>query len=99
MSTPTHARWRDKTLILQIYLQPRASRDEMTGWHERGLKIRLKAPPVDGQANTHLIKFLARLFKVPISAVSLLRGETSRQKTLAIEKPTLIPEWVTIIEQ
>lgn len=92
MNRPAHAHWRDNTLILQIYVQTRASRDEMLGWHEKGLKIRLKAPPVDGQANTHLIKFLAKLFKVPISKVSLLNGETSRQKTLAIQNPTCPPE-------
>lgn len=97
MNKPTHAHWRDETLILQVYVQARASRDEMVGWHERGLKIRLQSPPVDGQANTHLVKFLAKLFKVPASKVRLLKGETSRQKTLAIEKPTAIPEWLTTI--
>lgn len=91
MTAQALARWRDDTLFLQVYIQPRASRDELAGWHERGLKIRLKAPPVDGAANKQLLKFLARLFKVPASNVSLLKGETSRQKTLAIQKPAFIP--------
>lgn len=98
MNAQAHVRWRDETLILQVYVQPRASRDEVTGWHKRGLKIRLKAPPVDGEANKQLMKFLAKLFKVPISKISLLKGETSRQKTLTIEKPAAIPDWLTTID-
>ena len=92
MSRPPHARWHERTLILQVYVQTRASRDELAGWHERGLKIRLKAPPVDGAANKYLLKFLARLFKVPVSNISLLKGEASRQKTLAINNPAFFTE-------
>lgn len=98
MTEHPHVRWRDATLILQVYVQPRASRDEITGWHERGLKIRIKAPPVDGVANKQLMKFLAKQFNVPASKISLLKGETGRQKTLAIEKPMSIPDWITTIE-
>ena len=98
MSGRPHARWQGQNLILQVYLQPRASRNELVGWHERGLKIRLQAPPVDGAANKHLLKFLARLFKVPVSNISLLQGESSRQKTLSIYKPACLPELLSIIE-
>lgn len=98
MSRTPHARWRGQTLILQVYLQPRASRDELVGWHERGLKIRLQAPPVDGAANKQLLKFLARLFKVPVSNVSLVQGVSSRQKTLSIHKPAFLPELLSTIE-
>jgi len=95
MNHQAHIHWHDETLILQVYVQARASRDEISGWHEHGLKIRLQSPPVDGQANKHLIRFLAKQFKVAISKVSLLKGDSSRQKTLAIEKPTTIPDWLT----
>lgn len=74
MSKP-HALWQNQTLLLQVYLQPRASHDELVGWHERGLKIRIKSPPVDGAANKHLLKFIARQFKVPTSHVKLVRGQ------------------------
>lgn len=97
MSEAPLAHWQEQTLILQVYLQPRASRDELVGWHERGLKIRLKASPVDGAANRHLLKFLARLFKVPVANISLLHGQTGRQKTLAIHKPVFVPELLSII--
>ncbi len=97
MNSTVHFHWQDKTLILKVYVQARASRTELVGWHERGLKIRLKSPPVDGQANKHLIKFLAKLFKVPMSRIRLLQGETNRQKTLSISDPTIIPDLLTTI--
>lgn len=98
MSRETHCRWHDQSLILQVYVQPRASRDEVAGWHERGWKVRLKAPPVDGAANAQLIRFLAKAFKVAPSAVCLLKGETSRQKTLSIQAPKLLPDWLPRIK-
>ena len=98
MSQQAHAYWRDQTLILQVYLQPRASRDEVIGWHERGLKIRLKAPPVDGKANQQLIRFLAQLFRVNQTDVQLLKGDSNRQKTLSIHSPKNLPDWLSSIE-
>ena len=40
---------------LDVYIQPKASRDQIQGWHGEELKIAITAPPVDGQANAHLI--------------------------------------------
>lgn len=91
MSLAPHAQWRDQTLVLQVYIQARASRDELVGWQEQGLKIRLKAPPVDGAANKYLVKFLARQFDVPASNIRLLKGETTRQKGLRLSPPALFP--------
>ncbi|MDU5840251.1 MAG: DUF167 family protein [Haemophilus parainfluenzae] len=53
-------------LRLKIILQPKASKDQIVGLHDDELKITISAPPVDGQANTHLLKFLSKAFKVPI---------------------------------
>lgn len=49
------------------------------------LKVRLKSAPVDGAANAEIVGIFAKLFRVPKSAVSIVRGETSRQKTVKIE--------------
>lgn len=98
MTEQAHVRWRDKTLILQVYVQVRASRNEVSSWHTRGLKVRLKAPPVDGEANKQLTKFLAKQFTIPTSRIELLKGATSLQKTLAIENPATIPDWLTSIK-
>lgn len=51
------------------------------------LKIRITAPPIEGKANAHLLKFLARRFRVNKSQVRLLAGATSRDKRVCIESP------------
>lgn len=76
---------------LRIFLQPKASRDQIIGLHNDELKIAITAPPVDGQANMHLLKFLSRQFKVPKSAIVLEKGELQRHKQLFIPCPKQIP--------
>lgn len=68
----------------QVHLTPRAARDDIVGFHDRALKIRLKAPPVDGQANEALVKFLARALGVKKADVSIVAGHTSRAKTIHV---------------
>lgn len=87
-----HYRWQGQDLVLHCHLQPRASSDEFCGLHGDRLKLRLKAPPVDGKANAYLLTFLADAFGVARSRVSLLHGDTSRTKTVLIEAPTVLPE-------
>jgi len=72
--------------------QPKASKSEIVGWHEDELRVRLAAPPVDGAANTALIEAFAKWCKVRKSAITLVNGQTSRHKHLAITTPTLLPE-------
>lgn len=79
-------------LILQIQVQPRASRDAVAGVLDGHLKIRLTTPPVDGRANEHLIAYLAKLFGVPKSGVILERGDASRRKLLRIRSPKKRPD-------
>lgn len=78
---------------MHVRVQPRASRDEIIGPHgEDALKIRITAPPVEGKANTHLIRFIARAFGVARSQVNLLGGEGSRNKRLSIDSPKQLPD-------
>ncbi|MBL3617569.1 MAG: YggU family protein [gamma proteobacterium endosymbiont of Lamellibrachia anaximandri] len=70
--------WDGDDLTLRLRIQPKASRDTFVGPHGDDFKIRITAPPVDGKANTHLIKLLAKAFGVPRSQVTLVSGETSR---------------------
>ncbi len=86
--------WQQETLILDIHLQPRASRDEIVGGHGGRLKIRLTAPPADGKANRSLLKFIAKLCGVPVRQTCLLNGKTSRDKRVTIESPRCLPEGV-----
>ena len=73
--------------LLKLYIQPGASKTQVAG--EFGdplrLKIKVKSPPVEGAANKELVKFLAKAFGLSKSKLSLIRGETSRNKDLFIE--------------
>jgi uncharacterized protein (TIGR00251 family) len=70
---------------LAIRVVPRARRDEIAALMADGrIKIRLKAPPVDGKANTALIRFLAEVLDVPQKNIEIVAGETKRNKIVAI---------------
>lgn len=84
--------WRERDLTLFCHLQPNASRSEFAGQHGERLKIRIKAPPVDGKANAELIKFLAKQFGVSKANVVITQGEGSRQKTVNISSPASLPD-------
>ncbi|TNF34133.1 MAG: YggU family protein [Gammaproteobacteria bacterium] len=85
------ARWDGDCLLLDCRIQPRASRDEFAGLLDGAIKIRITAPPVDGEANQQLLRFLAKAFGVPQKRVQLLRGEQGRSKTVRIEQPQQLP--------
>jgi hypothetical protein len=69
---------------LQLQVQPRASRTEVAGPHGGALRIRLAAPPVDGEANAELVAFLAKRLRVPKAAVTIVRGESGRRKVVEV---------------
>lgn len=94
--TPAACRWDGEDLVLRVYTQPRASRDEIAGTHGDALKIRVAAPPVDGEANAALCRFLGKLFGVAKSAVAVESGETNRHKTVRIHAPRTLPEGLGI---
>lgn len=76
---------------LWVFLQPKASRDQIIGLYDNQLKIAITAPPIDGQANLHLLKFLSKLFKVPKTKIILEKGELQRHKQIFIPEPKQIP--------
>ncbi|MGF7453209.1 DUF167 family protein YggU [Pasteurella bettyae] len=81
----------EQGLRLKIFLQPKASKDQIIGIHDEELKVSITAPPVDGAANAHLLKYLSKLFKVPKSSIVLEKGELNRHKQVFIPEPKLIP--------
>ncbi|WP_375056993.1 DUF167 family protein YggU [Zobellella sp. DQSA1] len=92
MATVTQAvRLEQDRLYLSLYLQPKASRDQFLGLHGDELKLAITAPPVDGQANAHLLKWLAKQCRVAKSQVRLLSGESSRHKKVVVTSPREIP--------
>ncbi|MGC1617577.1 MAG: DUF167 domain-containing protein [Candidatus Acidiferrum sp.] len=76
------------TVSFPVRVQPRASKDEVTGLHGGALKIRLRAPALENRANEALVEFLAQLLKTPKSAVRILAGERSRTKRVEIHGVT-----------
>jgi uncharacterized protein (TIGR00251 family) len=68
-----------------VHVVPRASRNEISGTSNRALRIRTTAPPTDGKANKATMKLLAKFLGVPPSSVTLLRGQTSRNKQFLVK--------------
>jgi hypothetical protein len=87
-----YCRWQGEDLYLRCHLQPKASRDEIAGLHGDSVKIRITAPPVEGRANAHLVKFLAKLFGVTRRDVVILSGELGREKRIRIHRPSKLPD-------
>lgn len=70
---------------LAIKAIPNAPKSEVTGWLGDALKVKVHAPPVEGRANDALCEFLAEELGLPRRAVTVMRGDTSRQKVLRID--------------
>jgi len=81
---PSWLRQTSAGVELLIYVQPRASRDQLVGVQGDELKVRLAAPPVEGAANAACCAFFAKLCRLPKSQVSLVAGESSRHKRLLL---------------
>jgi uncharacterized protein len=71
-------------VLLEVLVQPRASRTRVAGEHDGRLKIQLAAPPVDGEANEALIAFLAAALGVRRADVTIERGAAGRRKTVRV---------------
>jgi len=71
-------------ILLKVYLQPKASKNEIVGPYRDGIKVRVTAAPVEGMANEVLLKFLAKEFGVTPSSVEIVKGVRSREKLIRI---------------
>lgn len=74
----------DGSLLLSLYVQPRAGKNALAGLHDGALKLRLTTPPVDGKANKAVITFLAKQLKIAKSALVLQSGLKNRRKQVRI---------------
>jgi len=63
----------------------RSSKSEIVGEHDRALKVKLAAPPVDGAANSELVRILAKHFGVPRADIRIIGGATSKNKRIKID--------------
>ncbi len=71
-------------VYLRIAVVPRAGRDEIVGPAGDSIRIRLKAPPIEGRANEALVAFLSECLDLPRSALRLVSGTTARRKVVCI---------------
>lgn len=72
-----------------VFAVPRASKTSVEGLHDGRLRVRIAAPPVDGEANRELVRFFAQLLEVSKSDVSVEQGSTGRRKTVEIAALTV----------
>lgn len=78
----------DGAITFDVQVVPRASRERLGPVHGDRLKVQLTAPPVDGAANQALVALLAKSLGRPRGDVEIVRGETSRKKTLRVAGAT-----------
>ncbi len=85
----------DKGLLLRVRVVTRASKPGVQGLWKDSLKIRLKAPPIDGRANRELIGVLSKALGVPKQNIEIVRGVTGRSKEVLISgvKEEDLQEW------
>lgn len=86
--------WKNGTLQLRVYIQPKASGDEIVGLHGDYLKVRITAPPIEGKANAHLLKYLTEVFGVGRHQIEITAGKKGRHKLLRIQDPSRLPDGI-----
>lgn len=75
-------------VTFSVHVQPRASKNGICGIQGDAIKLRLTSPPVEGEANRLCTEYLAKLLKVPKSAVTIIAGDKSRHKTIRVSGAT-----------
>jgi uncharacterized protein (TIGR00251 family) len=70
--------------VIAVKVVPRAAKDEIVGWLEGALKVRVQAPPEDGRANRALEELLAEALSLKKNAVTVATGHSSARKRVAI---------------
>jgi uncharacterized protein (TIGR00251 family) len=74
----------DSGATFSVRVQPRASRSGIAGETDGALRIRLAAPPVDGEANEELVNFLAKLLDIPRRQIEIISGQRSKNKVVRV---------------
>ncbi len=85
---------REETVDLFVTARPASGKNEITGVFDDALKIKIKAPAVEGAANKELVKFLSKSFKIPKSEIRFVAGETSKRKRIRLPKSQKLLEWL-----
>jgi uncharacterized protein (TIGR00251 family) len=83
--------WDGEVLVVNILGKPSASKDAIGKPHGSQLKISVTAKPLGGRATDHMVRFLAPLFGVSVSAIEVVFGQENVNKQLRITAPTKLP--------
>jgi uncharacterized protein (TIGR00251 family) len=70
---------------LKVRVQPKASRNQVDGFEDDTLRLRVTAPPTEGQANNGVIALLAKTLGVSKSRLEIVRGHSSRDKIISVQ--------------
>jgi uncharacterized protein (TIGR00251 family) len=73
-----------KETLVKVYLQPKSSKNEIVGTYQDGIKVKVTAPPIEGNANKALVRFLAKELGISPSSIEIVKGHHFREKTLRI---------------
>ena len=71
-------------ICFSAILQPRSSKNEVTGIYKDARKIRLTSPPVDGAANKSCLRFISKWLEIAPSEISIIRGHSSKNKIIKV---------------
>ncbi len=74
---------------LKVWVQPNAKKNEIDGEFDGCLKVKIKAPPVEGKANKELLRFLCKILGVKSKNLEIKTGEKSRKKVILIKTKDL----------
>jgi len=85
---------KEEYVELFISARPASSKNEIVGIFNDTLKIKVKAPAVEGAANKELVKFISKQFKVPKSEVLFISGETSKRKCIRLPRTKQLESWI-----
>jgi uncharacterized protein (TIGR00251 family) len=83
---------REPHVLVDVHVVPGARRDEVGGQHDGRVRVRVRAPAVDGKANAAVRDVLAKHLGVRRSAVTIVRGDRSRRKTVRVDAMTELPD-------
>ena len=91
------------SITINLKISPNSSKNEFVKNGDE-IKVKITAQPIDGKANKCLIEFMSKTFKVPKSYFEIVRGETSKEKTISIKnidakKISQIKSFINSIQQ
>lgn len=76
---------KDGRVLLELYVQPRSSRNGLVGIHDNSVKLAITAPPVDGKANAAVVNFLASFLGLKKKDIEITHGLHSRNKGVLVD--------------